>query len=222
MVQISISARAIACIMVEESLDSRSIRTEVSKPLLPQWTGLSIIVIHCKLFESFCLLTQSLTVCLFRGNGGRYGHGDNQWVTAGRGISHSEMFPLVNNDKPNRLKLFQIWLNLPSRSKMAEPHFVMHWAEQIPKVSTYRPAFEAAASLPLIARLPWRGVASGGRGGRGPGRHLRRRRRRRPRPAAAAALVGGGPGQRGGSALHHAPAAGPRSPLQRKRRQLSP
>ena len=53
-------------------------------------------------------------------------------MTAGKGISHGEMFPLVNGDRPNRLKLFQIWLNLPSRSKMAEPHFVMHWAEQIP------------------------------------------------------------------------------------------
>ena len=55
-------------------------------------------------------------------------------MTAGRGVVHGEMFPLVRSDTGNRLKLFQIWLNLPARNKMVEPHFVMHWAEQIPKV----------------------------------------------------------------------------------------
>jgi len=65
------------------------------------------------------------------GNGGRYGEGDLQWMTAGKGIVHGEMFPLVHDDKPNTLQLFQIWLNLPSRSKMVEPDFVMHWADQV-------------------------------------------------------------------------------------------
>jgi len=31
-----------------------------------------------------------------KGNGGRYGNGDLQWMTAGLGIVHGEMFPLVN------------------------------------------------------------------------------------------------------------------------------
>jgi redox-sensitive bicupin YhaK (pirin superfamily) len=59
----------------------------------------------------------------------RYGAGDVQWLTAGRGIVHSEMLPLLNTSATNPLELFQIWLNLPSRSKMAEPRFAMYWAE---------------------------------------------------------------------------------------------
>jgi quercetin 2,3-dioxygenase len=59
------------------------------------------------------------------GNGGRYGMGDLQWMTAGGGVVHSEMFPLLNQDKPNPCRFFQLWLNLPSRSKMVQPDFAM-------------------------------------------------------------------------------------------------
>ena len=58
----------------------------------------------------------------------RFGGGDVQWLTAGRGIVHAEMFPLLNAAAPNPLELFQIWLNLPARNKMAEPHFTMFWS----------------------------------------------------------------------------------------------
>ena len=66
------------------------------------------------------------------GAAARFGGGDVQWLTAGKGIVHSEMFPLLDTDQPNPLELFQIWLNLPARSKMCEPHFTMLWAEDIP------------------------------------------------------------------------------------------
>jgi len=64
----------------------------------------------------------------------RFGPGDVQWLTAGKGIVHCEMFPLRHQDTPNPCELFQIWLNLPARRKMAEPHFTMLWNEQIQKV----------------------------------------------------------------------------------------
>ena len=67
----------------------------------------------------------------------RFGHGDAQWMTAGRGVVHSEMFPLVETEAGNRTELFQIWLNLPRRSKMVPPHFSMLWAETIPKVTMH-------------------------------------------------------------------------------------
>jgi len=62
----------------------------------------------------------------------RFGKGDAQWLTAGAGIVHSEMFPLVERDAPNPVELFQIWLNLPAEDKMAPPHFAMLWAPKIP------------------------------------------------------------------------------------------
>ncbi len=62
----------------------------------------------------------------------RFGEGDVQWLTAGSGIVHSEMFPLVKRDEANPLELFQIWLNLPKANKMVAPYFSMLWGPQIP------------------------------------------------------------------------------------------
>ena len=62
----------------------------------------------------------------------RFGNGDVQWMTAGHGIEHSEMFPLVHQDASNPTELFQIWLNLPEANKHAEPHFKMMWKGSIP------------------------------------------------------------------------------------------
>ena len=68
------------------------------------------------------------------GAAGRYGNGDVQWMTAGKGLQHSEMFPLLNENEENPFELFQIWLNLPKVNKFVEPFFDMHWNEKIPKV----------------------------------------------------------------------------------------
>lgn len=67
------------------------------------------------------------------GAAARFGEGDVQWMTAGRGIVHSEMFPLLRRSENNPAELFQIWLNLPRTQKMVAPHFKMFWADQIPR-----------------------------------------------------------------------------------------
>jgi quercetin 2,3-dioxygenase len=67
------------------------------------------------------------------GAAARFGHGDVQWLTAGRGIMHSEMFPLLDRREPNPVELFQIWLNLPHADKLVEPHFSMLWSDAIPR-----------------------------------------------------------------------------------------
>ena len=84
------------------------------------------------------------------GAAARYGHGDVQWLTAGSGIVHAEMFPLLDQSGPNPLELFQIWLNLPSQSKFVAPHFSMLWQNMIPKQVT-RDAAGRSTELTVIA-----------------------------------------------------------------------
>jgi redox-sensitive bicupin YhaK (pirin superfamily) len=63
----------------------------------------------------------------------RFGMGDVQWLTAGAGVVHSEMFPLLDPKGPNTLELFQIWLNLPGKDKLVPPYFTMFWDRDIPR-----------------------------------------------------------------------------------------
>ena len=67
------------------------------------------------------------------GAAARFGAGDVQWLTAGSGVVHSEMFPLLSREHPNTLELFQIWLNLPSKDKLVDPYFTMLWDRDIPR-----------------------------------------------------------------------------------------
>ena len=71
------------------------------------------------------------------GAAARYGDGDVQWLTAGDGIQHAEMFPLLRADADNPFELFQIWLNLPASHKRTAPHFTMLWSEDVPRVTVY-------------------------------------------------------------------------------------
>lgn len=66
----------------------------------------------------------------------RFGRGDVQWMTAGKGVVHSEMFPLLDEDDENPLEMFQVWLNLPAADKMVDPYFTMFWDDDIPEVRT--------------------------------------------------------------------------------------
>src|SRR6185503_5807865 len=70
------------------------------------------------------------------GAAARFGRGDTQWLTAGGGIVHSEMFPLLDDAGPNPLELFQIWLNLPAVDKLTDPYFTMLWDHDVPRVAT--------------------------------------------------------------------------------------
>lgn len=80
----------------------------------------------------------------------RYGGGDTQWLTAGKGIVHAEMFPLLDAKNSNPLELFQIWLNLPREDKFAEPHFSMFWRQTIPQV-THRDDAGKETLITLVA-----------------------------------------------------------------------
>jgi quercetin 2,3-dioxygenase len=93
------------------------------------------------------------------GAAARFGEGDVQWLTAGKGIVHSEMFPLLHGDQPNPLELFQIWLNLPARNKMVEPHFTMIWNEEIPRLALKDEAGKAI-DIAIIAGAYPQGAAT--------------------------------------------------------------
>tara|TARA_X000001036_G_C20658378_1_gene797919 strand:- start:260 stop:1366 length:1107 start_codon:yes stop_codon:yes gene_type:complete len=71
------------------------------------------------------------------GYSARYGDGDVQWLTAGDGIQHSEMFPLLNKKNNNPIDFFQIWINLKSDKKRVAPNFSMFWKKEVPKIIDY-------------------------------------------------------------------------------------
>ena len=87
------------------------------------------------------------------GAAARFGRGDVQWLTAGRGIVHAEMFPLLATDQANPLELFQIWLNLPAASKMAPPHFTMFWSQDVVRHVTQDEAGRSTELAVIAGRL---------------------------------------------------------------------
>ena len=63
------------------------------------------------------------------GNSGVIGPGGVQWMTAGRGIVHSE-FPKSKGDE--MLHGFQLWINLPKKDKMCKPRYQDYQGDRIP------------------------------------------------------------------------------------------
>src|SRR5215469_15368705 len=65
------------------------------------------------------------------GNEGVLVPGSVQWMTAGRGLVHSEM----PEQQEGRMRGFQLWLNLPAREKMTAPRYQEFGPERIPVVA---------------------------------------------------------------------------------------
>lgn len=65
-----------------------------------------------------------------QGNTGLLGPGSVQWMTAGRGIVHSE-FP---EQEEGLMWGFQLWVNLPAREKMTKPRYQDIQADAVPEV----------------------------------------------------------------------------------------
>ncbi|MCH8617826.1 pirin family protein [Undibacterium sp. TS12] len=66
------------------------------------------------------------------GNEGLLQNGGVQWMTAGRGVIHSEM----PEQQEGRMAGFQLWLNLPAKDKMTEPWYRDIQSESIPEFVT--------------------------------------------------------------------------------------
>jgi quercetin 2,3-dioxygenase len=85
------------------------------------------------------------------GNRGLISAGDVQWMTAGSGIIHQEM---PKGDGKGEMWGFQLWSNLPARSKMMDPRYQEVKQSQIPVVKT-----SGGATVRVIA-----GEVAGARG----------------------------------------------------------
>lgn len=66
------------------------------------------------------------------GHEGLISNGGVQWMTAGRGVIHSEM----PEQQEGVMEGFQLWLNLPGKTKMRAPWYRDIQSEEIPEVTT--------------------------------------------------------------------------------------
>ncbi|NUQ63061.1 MAG: pirin family protein, partial [Pirellulales bacterium] len=70
------------------------------------------------------------------GHRGTLGPGDVQWMTAGRGVVHSEMPSARMMAEGGRVHGFQLWVNLPRRDKMIAPRYQEIPRDRIPEAVT--------------------------------------------------------------------------------------
>ncbi len=82
-----------------------------------------------------------------RGNSGKIGPGDVQWMTAASGILHEEMHSRAFTQAGGVLEMAQIWVNLPAKDKAASPNYQTLVADQIPSV----PLAEGIGQVRLVA-----------------------------------------------------------------------
>jgi redox-sensitive bicupin YhaK (pirin superfamily) len=80
--------------------------------------------------------------------------GDVNWMTAGRGIVHSERTPAHLRGKPKPLHGLQIWMGLPDEHEQVEPGFQHYPAHAIPRVSNGDVTFDLIAGNALGAESP--------------------------------------------------------------------
>lgn len=66
-----------------------------------------------------------------KGNEGVLVPGSVQWMTAGRGIVHSEM----PEQEEGRMRGFQLWVNLPAKDKMVDPRYQEYAPDHIPEAA---------------------------------------------------------------------------------------
>ncbi len=69
------------------------------------------------------------------GGGGKIGPGDVQWMTAASGLVHEEFHGRDYAKHGGKFEMVQLWVNLPARDKMSEPHYQGILSEHIPSVS---------------------------------------------------------------------------------------
>ncbi len=66
------------------------------------------------------------------GHAGRIGPGDIQWMTAGSGVLHEEMFSAAATRAGGAVSMAQLWVNLPAADKMTDPRYQAITADQVP------------------------------------------------------------------------------------------
>jgi redox-sensitive bicupin YhaK (pirin superfamily) len=81
------------------------------------------------------------------GSGGTIGPGDVQWMTAASGILHEEFHSPAFTQSGGPFEMVQLWVNLPAKDKMSEPHYQGIVDQQIPSVALP----DGAGSVRVIA-----------------------------------------------------------------------